>query len=166
MRCICKRHPVFVDIHTVDTGNDRWDCHYNCNRRQIFHNVIQAVIQQRGHQLSGSVDDISVDGCHFDRLTVLHYHIIQKFLIFRVLLQPFIACQPVKHYPICPERCRKVDQRGFQFVQVDQIRIVCIASDTFFYLSTSFIDDPEICLINCCLSGTGSDTQNEASSLC
>ena len=35
-------------------------------------------------------------------------------------------------------------------MQVDQIRIVCIASDTFFYLSTSFIDDPEICLINCC----------------
>ena len=35
-------------------------------------------------------------------------------------------------------------------MQIDQIGVVCIASNTFFYLSTSFIDDPEICLINCC----------------
>lgn len=85
-----------------------------------------------------------------DRLTVFHNHIIQKLFIFRVLLQPFITGQPVKHNPICPEGCRKVDQCGFQFMQIDQIGIVCIASDTFFYLSTSFIDDPEICLINRC----------------
>ena len=47
VRCICKRHPFFIDIHSIDTGNNSRDCHDDRDGCQVFHDIVQTIINDR-----------------------------------------------------------------------------------------------------------------------
>ena len=76
MRCGRKRHPFATDVHAPESRYDRRDGHNDRDRCQIFHYIIQAIVDDRRHQFSGTIDDITIDLCHLDRLSVLNDHIL------------------------------------------------------------------------------------------
>ena len=123
------------------------------------------VVESRNEELLNEIKDIfkehkgrygvrrcllytsSVDRCHLNGLLILDDNIVQKLLIFRILFQPFVSGQTVKHHPIRPEGRGKINQSGLQFVQCHQIHIFRIALDTFFNLYPTFIQNPQIGLV-------------------
>ena len=144
MCCLCQRNAY---IHTEKTGYDRWHSHHQCNGCQVLHDIIQPVIDHRRQQLPGSVDNITVNTCHLDRLLVLYDNIIQKLFILRVLLQSLIAGQAIQYHRICSQGGCKIYKCGLQRMKIDQVNILRISINPFLDLCSLFINDPQCTLI-------------------
>ena len=49
------------NIHSVNARDYRWDSHYKSDRREVFHHVVQVVVDERGEGVEGAVQDVGVD---------------------------------------------------------------------------------------------------------
>ena len=97
-----KRHAVRPHVHAVQAADDGWHGHQQGDAGQIFHGVIQAVVQNRAEQLPRTFYIVAVDAGHLDGLADLNDNVVQQFAVVGVLLQPFVAGQAVQNRGIGP----------------------------------------------------------------
>ena len=83
-----KRHTVGLDVHAVQTADNGGHGHQQGDAGQVFHGVVQAVVQNRAEQLSCALDIVAVDAGHLNGLANFDDNVVQQFAVVGVLLQP------------------------------------------------------------------------------
>ena len=143
-----KGHTLGGDVHTVQAADDGGNRHQQGDAGQVFHRGVHTVVQNGAEQLARTFDIVAVDAGHLNGLTDFHDDIIQQVAVIGVLLQPLVAGQAVQHGGVGAQRGRKVDQRGFQPVQLHQVAVAQIARKVFLNGDTAAVDQAQLLLVH------------------